>query len=98
MHPYVIDTSIIFNLTGHRKWKSKLSVLTDVFCKRKIQTAVDGHNPIEDAKAAMELVLLKLKQGINFGDVIGSGNRNLSSSTKEMDLTALSREVLSYFC
>ncbi len=29
----------------------------------------DGHNPIEDALAAMELVLLKLENGISYGDV-----------------------------
>lgn len=28
MHPYVIDTSVIFNITGNRNRKSKLQTLT----------------------------------------------------------------------
>jgi RNA exonuclease 1 len=54
MHPYVIDTSVIFNVTGVRRRKTKLSVLTSTFLGEEIQQGgKKGHNPIEDAQAAM---------------------------------------------
>ena len=59
LHPYVIDTSVIFNLSGYRKRKCKLSTLSAVFLKIKIQQEKTtskqgvGHDPIEDARAAM---------------------------------------------
>ena len=78
MHPYVIDTSFIFNLTGIRGVKTKLSIMTDIFLNRKIQDSSTGHNPIEDSRAAMELVQLKLKMGKEFGDVILNKTANSS--------------------
>ncbi|XP_057372770.1 uncharacterized protein LOC130693610 [Daphnia carinata] len=73
-HPYIIDTSVIFNMTGTRSFKSKLKVLAASFCGRQIQNSMDGHDPTEDAIAAMELVLLKIKMGTEFGDAILSRN------------------------
>jgi len=74
MHPYIIDTSVCFNITGDRRRKTKLSVLCHLFLNRTIQNQGKlGHNPIEDAQAAMNLVVLKLEKGIEFGDVILGG-------------------------
>ena len=74
MHPYVIDTSVCFNITGDRRRKTKLSVLAHLFLNRKIQNQGKlGHNPIEDAQAAMNLVVLKLSKGLAFGDVVLGG-------------------------
>ncbi|KZS03739.1 putative RNA exonuclease NEF-sp [Daphnia magna] len=73
-HPYIIDTSVIFNMTGTRSFKSKLKVLAASFCGRQIQNSMDGHDPTEDAIAAMELVMLKMKMGTEFGDLILSRN------------------------
>merc|ERR1719277_2783433 len=71
MHPYVIDTSVIFNITGERGHKTKLSTLTSIFLNRSIQNMEhNGHCPQEDAIAAMELTLLKIKNGYNFGNVL----------------------------
>jgi len=73
-HPYVIDTSVCFNITGDRRRKTKLSVLTQLFLNKTIQTAgKEGHNPIEDAQAAMDLVNLKLEKGLQFGDAVLGG-------------------------
>ena len=73
-HPYVIDTSVCFNITGDRRRKTKLSVLTQLFLNRSIQThGKEGHNPIEDAQAAMSLVNLKLDKGLAFGDAVLGG-------------------------
>jgi len=63
MHPYVIDTSVIFNLTGIAGKKSKLSHLTEVFLEETIQADSGGHCPLEDARSAMKLVKLKLANG-----------------------------------
>ena len=73
-HPYVIDTSVCFNITGDRRRKTKLSVLTKLFLNRSIQTqGKEGHNPIKDAQAAMGLVNLKLEKGLEFGDAVLGG-------------------------
>jgi len=73
-HPYVIDTSVCYNITGDRRRKTKLSVLTQLFLNKTIQTAgKEGHNPIEDAQAAMDLVNLKLVKGLQFGDAVMGG-------------------------
>ncbi|KFB36086.1 AGAP005406-PA-like protein [Anopheles sinensis] len=68
MHPYVIDSSIVFNLTGTMNQKAKLRLLTKKFLNRDIQCPGDGHNPIEDCAASLELVQMKLSKSIYYGD------------------------------
>ncbi|ESO87197.1 hypothetical protein LOTGIDRAFT_229335 [Lottia gigantea] len=68
-HPYCIDTSVIYNL-GKKDYKSGLSTLTRCFLKKNIQLDVSGHSPIEDSIATMELTLLKLRTGVEFGDML----------------------------
>jgi RNA exonuclease 1 len=54
MHPYVIDTSVIFNISGERRRKTKLSHLSHMFLGEEIQChGRKGHDPKEDAIAAM---------------------------------------------
>ena len=54
MHPYVIDTSVIYNVTGNRSRKTKLSILSNMFLGQDIQKGGHkGHDPEEDARAAM---------------------------------------------
>ncbi|GFR10082.1 RNA exonuclease 5 [Trichonephila clavata] len=68
IHPYVIDTSIIFNESGIRSRKVSLKNLVKIHLKESIQNGWDGHNPVEDSIAAMKLVLLKLENNLQFGD------------------------------
>jgi RNA exonuclease 1 len=69
MHPYVIDTSVIYNITGVFGRKTKLKTLSQMFLGEIIQDkGAEGHDPKEDAIAAMKLVLLKLEKGVDFGD------------------------------
>jgi len=77
-HPYVIDTSVIYCLTHSRLRKSKLKDLAKIFLGKDIQTddAEHGHDPEEDARAAMELVHLKLEKGYEFGDVLMGSDIN----------------------
>ncbi|XP_018652667.1 putative rnase h (70) [Schistosoma mansoni] len=71
-HPYVIDTSVIYNLKGNRAAKTRLRFLSEHFLGRMIQTGKGGHSSAEDAIATMDLVRLKLSQDLGFGDVTTS--------------------------
>ncbi|XP_060606665.1 uncharacterized protein LOC132758972 [Ruditapes philippinarum] len=68
-HPYIIDTSVIYNLTGNRNMKAGLKRLSSIFLRKGIQEGSGGHSSVEDAQATMELVLLKLRNNIEFGDI-----------------------------
>ncbi|CAC5366692.1 REX1 [Mytilus coruscus] len=72
-HPYVIDTSVIYNLSGHRSQKTSLRRLAAHFLGKDIQSSEEGHSSVEDAITTMELVQLKLKHSPNFGDVVNGG-------------------------
>lgn len=67
-HPYIIDTSCIYNFTFFPNNKPKLRELAAHYLNRDIQSSESGHCPVEDAKVAMELVQLKLSHDITFGD------------------------------
>lgn len=67
IHKRIIDTSILYP-TGDQSKKRKHSLknLAGMFLKRTIQTG-DGHDSHEDARAALDLALLKIKNGPHFG-------------------------------
>lgn len=70
-HPFVIDTSVIFNRAGRRGYKPSLKSLAFELLGKEIQTSHKlGHDSLEDAITAMELVKLKLINGISFGDTV----------------------------
>ncbi|XP_067673721.1 RNA exonuclease 5-like [Haliotis asinina] len=71
-HPYVIDTSVIYNMSGMKWKKTGLKALAAHFLKQDIQLGSSGHCSVEDACAAMELVQLKLQKGMDFGDATRS--------------------------
>lgn len=75
MHPYVIDTSVIFNISGDRRRKSKLQTLSAEFLGESIQKNPLGHDSIEDCSASLKLTKLKLQNGIDFGDAILANRR-----------------------
>ncbi|KAG8041004.1 hypothetical protein G9C98_001992 [Cotesia typhae] len=83
MHPYIIDTSVIFNITGNRNHKSKLQVLAREFLNERIQEKKGGHCPIEDARAALKLAQLKLANSIEFGDAFVVGQQNLEEMLRK---------------
>ncbi|GFR58033.1 REXON_0 protein [Elysia marginata] len=72
-HPYVIDTSVIFNMSGNRRIKAGLRKLAQFFLGRTIQADKGGHCSAEDATATLDLVKLKLSKGLEFGDATLSG-------------------------
>ena len=86
IHPYVIDTSVSFSISGIRNRKSKLSALVDHFLREQIQQGHDGHCPVEDAAACMKLIKLKLAKGYRFGDALTAEDESLP--TPQYQLTA----------
>ncbi|XP_037093835.1 uncharacterized protein LOC119113658 [Pollicipes pollicipes] len=73
MHPYIIDTSVIFNITGVRHRKTKLSLLSYMFLGETIQNDETGHDATEDALASLRLVQRKLARGYAYGDAAQGG-------------------------
>lgn len=63
MHPYVIDTSVIFNTSGERWRKPKLQALAWQFLGLRIQGNECGHDSAEDSISSLKLVQLKLSKG-----------------------------------
>lgn len=84
MHPYVIDTSVIFNLSGIPRMKSKLQTLAREFLGEQIQANPLGHDSIEDCATTLKLVKLKLSKGICFGDAYLK-SRAIASNTTEKE-------------
>lgn len=63
-HNLVIDTAVLYKHPRSGSYKPKLRVLTKKFLAREIQMSESGHDSVEDAKAAMDLALMKIKYGI----------------------------------
>ncbi|KAM7009696.1 RNA exonuclease 5 [Tautogolabrus adspersus] len=62
IHQHVIDTSLMYRREFGQKFK--LKVLAETVLRRHIQTEEEkGHNPIEDAVAALELAQYFIKTG-----------------------------------
>ena len=83
IHPYVIDTSVIYNLSGIRQCKTGLKALAARFLEHDIQAGVDGHCSVEDSIATLRLVKLKLSQTLDFGDnVLSAGKYGISKEVQ----------------
>ncbi|CAH9075672.1 unnamed protein product [Cuscuta epithymum] len=67
VHNLVIDTAVLYKHPKGRSYKTALRVLSRKFLGREIQDSVNGHDSVEDARAAMELALLKIQNGPDFG-------------------------------
>ncbi|XP_046484476.1 uncharacterized protein Rexo5 isoform X1 [Neodiprion pinetum] len=77
MHPYIIDTSVIYNITGDRYRKTKLQTLAREFLDERIQEGRRGHCPSEDSRASLKLAQLKLANSLDFGDAVLVGQKNM---------------------
>ncbi|KAF5819013.1 putative exoribonuclease II [Helianthus annuus] len=69
-HSLVIGTTVLYKHSRGGTYKIALRVLTRKFLSREIQDSQNGHDSIEDAKAAMDLAFLKIKHGkslVSFG-------------------------------
>jgi DNA polymerase III epsilon subunit-like protein len=71
VHSKVFDTCVAFPHPKGPPARSALRVLASRFLRRTIQAGQGGHDPVEDARAAMDLALLKVSRGPAFG--VGGG-------------------------
>lgn len=62
-HDLVIDTAVLYKHPRGGSYKTALRVLARKFLSKEIQDSGRGHDSIEDARTAMELALLKIKNG-----------------------------------
>jgi RNA exonuclease 1 len=68
-HSRCIDTAIIYHHPRGRPLKPGLAWLTKKWAGREIQTRGDsGHDPEEDARACVDLLRMKLRNGPSFGE------------------------------
>ncbi|KAI8531445.1 hypothetical protein RHMOL_Rhmol11G0137800 [Rhododendron molle] len=65
-HNLVIDTAVLYKHPRGGSYKTALRVLTRRFLSREIQESESGHDSVEDARAALELALLKIRHGKEF--------------------------------
>ncbi|GAA5829121.1 hypothetical protein JCM11251_004132 [Rhodosporidiobolus azoricus] len=78
IHSFVIDTSVIYQHPRGPPFKASLKWLAQKWLKKEIQKelpvvegeAVAGHDSEEDARAAVELVRLKMEKGPGFGEFV----------------------------
>ncbi|XP_053994905.1 RNA exonuclease 5-like isoform X2 [Hylaeus volcanicus] len=85
MHPYIIDTSVIFNITGDRYRKTKLQTLVREFLGERIQEDKGGHCSTEDSKASMKLTQLKLANSVYYGDSVLLGRCDIEVLKSEVE-------------
>ncbi|XP_057834287.2 small RNA degrading nuclease 5 isoform X2 [Cryptomeria japonica] len=67
VHNLVIDTAILYQHPQGAHFKPALRIITKKFLSRDIQQSKSGHNSVEDARATMDLALMKIQKGPGFG-------------------------------
>ncbi|XP_026762488.1 RNA exonuclease 5 [Galleria mellonella] len=87
MHPYVIDTSLIYNFTGERTRKPKLKVLAKEFLNEDIQSSKKGHCSVEDSLASLKLVQLKLSKSMEYGDAVHTNRQKYKENAIKISKT-----------
>ncbi|GAA6006093.1 hypothetical protein JCM10207_000520 [Rhodosporidiobolus poonsookiae] len=76
IHANVIDTSVIYQHPRGPPFKASLKWLAQKWLKKEIQAQLadesnpGGHDSEEDARAAVELVRLKMEKGPGFGEFV----------------------------
>lgn len=84
MHPYIIDTSLIYNFTGERTRKPKLKTLAREFLNEDIQSGRNGHCSIEDSITSLKLVQLKLSKSMEYGDAVHTNRQQYKENVVKM--------------
>ncbi|KAF3920835.1 hypothetical protein ABW21_db0200790 [Orbilia brochopaga] len=66
-HHQIVDTSVIYEHPRGKPMKPGLRWLAQKYLKQQIQSDKGGHDSIEDARACLQLLKLKLEKGKDFG-------------------------------
>ncbi|PWZ31273.1 hypothetical protein Zm00014a_031789 [Zea mays] len=82
-HGLIIDTAVLYKYNRGSRCKIALRVLTKRFLGREIQNTGSGHDSVEDARAALELAILKIRHGPDFGSQPSLSRRKLTSILHE---------------
>ncbi|XP_077551138.1 putative exonuclease GOR [Haemaphysalis longicornis] len=64
LHDMVVDTAVIYPHNKGLPFRRSLRSLVGTYLKREVQTGHQGHDSTEDAKACMDLVLLKVAKDL----------------------------------
>lgn len=67
VHPFIVDTGVIYPHARGPPLKCALRFLTQKFLGKEIQKGKNGHDSIEDARAVLDLVKLKCEKGERWG-------------------------------
>ncbi|PNT37410.2 hypothetical protein POPTR_005G186600v4 [Populus trichocarpa] len=87
-HEVVIDTALLYKHPRGGNYKTALRVLSKRFLSQEIQQSGAGHDSIEDARATMELALLKIRNGPDFGSPPSFVRRKLLTVLSECGKTS----------
>uniref|UniRef100_A0ACD5Y553 Uncharacterized protein n=1 Tax=Avena sativa TaxID=4498 RepID=A0ACD5Y553_AVESA len=82
-HDLIIDTAVLYKYNRGPRCKIALRVLANKYLSREIQNTGSGHDSAEDARAALDLALLKIKYGPDFGSPPSFSRRKLASVLHE---------------
>ncbi|KAK7385072.1 hypothetical protein VNO78_30779 [Psophocarpus tetragonolobus] len=87
-HDLVIDTAVLYKHHRGSSHKTALRFLVKRFLSREIQQSGNGHDSIEDARATMELALLKIRNGPDFGSPPSFTRKKFLSILRESGRTS----------
>ncbi|GAB4860596.1 Small RNA degrading nuclease 5 [Ancistrocladus abbreviatus] len=87
-HDLIIDTAILYKHPRGGSYKIALRVLAKRFLSKEIQDSGKGHDSVEDARTAMELAVLKIRHGPDFGSPPQFMRKKLLSILSELDKTS----------
>ncbi|PKA54538.1 Small RNA degrading nuclease 5 [Apostasia shenzhenica] len=71
-HNLIMDTAVLYKHRRSGSHKPALRALSLKFLNRQIQVSGEGHDSVEDARAAMDLAFLKIKNVAPLGPEFGS--------------------------
>lgn len=78
VHTLVVDTSVLYPHYYGLPYRRSLKSLARSYLKQDIQTAAQGHDSFEDARASLELVLCKVKAEV--ASTVKNSNGNSAKS------------------
>ncbi|TKR87383.1 hypothetical protein L596_011788 [Steinernema carpocapsae] len=87
-HPFCIDVSLVYNITGNEFRRTSLRNLCYILFGETIQDS-HGHCSVEDAWFAMRLLKLKMEQGAAFGNIMHGWDYNEWMTEKKRDVAAI---------
>lgn len=93
-HKTVVDTSLIYEHTGGSSLKPSLRWLAQKYLNQFIQGDASGHDSIEDAKASLSLVKLKLQNGMGFGTFSSNATMELHKKINQKFFKTKSTDAL----